>query len=121
MLFSTKTRDKLFVVFAAVLCLTAIYHFVGIFYNLNDLPVWRNLLFVFIDLFCAYGALKRPNYFIYLVVLLIVQQCYSHGTYLMDMWHEQKQIHWISVFDLLLCPIAMLCLYEDYKMKNKRH
>lgn len=119
MLFSTKTRSNLFVVFAVVLFLTAIYHLLGIFYKVNDSPVWRNLLFAGIDFFCVYGALKRPKYFVYMVVLFIVQQYYSHGTYLINMWNEKKQIHWISVFDLLLCPIAMICLIEDYKMKNK--
>ena len=119
MLFSAKTRSILFVVFAVLLSLAAVYHMAGIFYMVNNMPVWRHFLFVVIDLFFVYGALKRPKYFAWLVVFFVVQQYYSHGTYLMDMWIEKKQIHWFSIFDLLLCPIALICVMEDYKMKYK--
>lgn len=119
MLFSPKTRSNLFVLFAVVLFLTASYHFVGVFYKVNDSPTWRHLLFGVIDLFCVYGALKRPKYFVYLIALFVVQQYYSHGFYLINMWNEKRQIHWISIFDLLLCPIAFIILVEDYKMKYK--
>lgn len=119
MLFSAKTRSNLFMLFAVLLFLAAMYHLVAIFYEINDASVWRNLLFGVIDLFCVYGALKRPKYFVYLVALFVVQQYYSHGTYLINMWNEKRQIHWISIFDLLLCPIAFIILVEDYKMKYK--
>lgn len=119
MLFSAKTRSNLFMLFAVLLFLVAMYHLVAIFYEINDAAVWRNFLFGVIDLFCVYGALKRPKYFVYLVALFVVQQYYSHGTYLINMWNEKRQIHWISIFDLLLCPIAFIILVEDYKMKYK--
>jgi uncharacterized membrane protein len=119
MLFSEKTRNISFKVFAALSCLAAIYHFIGVFYKVDESPIWRHLLFVVINLFCAYGILKRPKYFVYLVGLLLVQQYYSHGTYMVNLWIEKKQVHWISVFDLLLLPIALFCLIEDCKMKNR--
>ena len=119
MFFSKKTRAILFKVFAALFFFAAIYHFVGVFYKVNESPIWRHLLFVVINLFCVYGILKRPKYFVYLVALLLVQQYYSHATYMVNMWIEKKQVHWISVFDLLLLPIALICLIEDCKIKNK--
>ena len=119
MLFSKKTRNVLFKVFAVLLSLIAIYHFVGVFYKVNDSPIWRHLLFVVINLFCVYGILKRPKYFVYLVALLLIQQYYSHGTYMVTMWIEKKQVHWISVFDLLLLPIVLISLIEDCKMKSR--
>ena len=119
MLFSEKTRNILFKVFAALSCLAAIYHFVDVFYKVDESPIWRHMLFVAINLFCAYGILKRPKYFVYLIVLLLVQQYYSHGTYMVNLWIEKRQVHWISVFVLLLLPIALICLIEDCKMKNR--
>jgi hypothetical protein len=120
MIFSIKTRSKLFAFFAVLLLLTAIFHFIGLFYKVDDSPVWRHFLFVGINLFCIYGVLKRPKYFIYFVGLLLLQQYYSHGNYLIKMWIERKQIHWISVFDLLLLPIAFICLIEDYKIRHSK-
>ena len=119
MLFSAKARSLLFILFAVVLISDAIYHLIRIIYKVDDSSVLRHLLFVGIDLFCVYGTLKRPKYFVYFIVLFFIQQYYSHGTYLINMWNEKKQIHWISVFDLLLLPICLISLIEDYKMKNK--
>lgn len=119
MLFSEKTRNILFKVFATLFSLAAIYHLVGVFYKVNGSPVWRHLFFAGINMFCIYGILKRPAYFICLVALLLVQQYYSHGAYMVSIWIEKKQIHWISFFDLLLLPIALICLIEDWKKKNR--
>ena len=121
MVFSAKTRGLLFNVFAVLSGLIAIYHFVGVLYKVNESPVWRHLLFAAINLFCVYGILKRPKYFVYLVALLLIQQYYSHGTYLVNLWMVRKQVHWISVFDLLLLPIVLICLVEDGKMKREEN
>ena len=118
MLFSAKTRSILFILFAIVLISAAIYHLLRLIYKADDVPAWRHLLFVGIDLFCAYGALQRPKYFVYFIALFFMQQYYTHGTYLLHYWLEKKQIHWISVFDLLLLPIGLTCLIEDCRMKK---
>ena len=116
MLFSDKTRNVLFKVFAFFGALAAIYHFAGLFYKFDESPAWRHVLFVVINLFVVYGVLKRPKYFVYIVAILVIQQYYSHGTYLVNMWIEKKQIHWISVFVLVLLPIVLFCLIEDYRL-----
>jgi hypothetical protein len=113
--FTAQTRSIVFKAFALLFCFTAIYHLVGAFVKINELPVWRHLLFAGINLFCVYGFLKRPKYFIYLLALLMVQQYYSHGTTLIQLWNEKKEIDWISVFDLLILPIALICLIKDRK------
>ena len=118
MLFSVKSRTVLFKMFAVLSFFVAVYHLVGVFYKVNDSPVWRHLLFVAINLFCVYGILKRPGYFVYLVALLLVQQYYSHGISLVKMWMEKKQVDWISLLVLLLLPIIFICLVEDHKMKR---
>lgn len=118
MLFSDKARNILFKVFAAIACLAAIYHFVGVLYKIDGSPAWRHSIFIGINLFCMYGFLKRPKYFVYFVVVVLIQQYYSHGVFIVNTWNEKKQVHWISVFVLLLFPIALGCLIEDYRVKK---
>lgn len=120
MLVSPKIRSKVFIVFAVLAVLAGIYHLVGVFFRINESPGWRHALFVAINIFCVYGFLKRPKYFVYFVALLVVQQFYSHGSYMMNLWIEKGQIHWISVFDLLLLPIALFCLIDDCNMKKEK-
>jgi hypothetical protein len=120
MLFSLKTRDILFKVFAGFACLTGAYHLVGVFYKVDESPFWRHLIFVGINIFCVYGFLKRPKYFLYFVALLFIQQCYSHGTDIVNLWHQTKKIDWISVFDLLFLLLGLICLIEDHNWKTKK-
>ena len=120
MLFSPKIRNILFLVFAVLTVLIAAYHFLAIFNKFDNSPAWRHFLFVGINLFCTYGVLKRPKYFVYFVAILLVQQYYSHGAYLVNLWLEKGQIHLQSVFVLLLFPIALICLNEDRKLKKRK-
>ena len=120
MLFSPKIRNILFLVFAVLTVLIAAYHFLAIFNKFDNSPTWRHFLFVGINLFCTYGVLKRPKYFVYFVAILLVQQYYSHGAYLVNLWLEKGQIHLQSVFVLLLFPIALICLNEDRKLKKRK-
>jgi len=119
MLFSAKTRAALFIVFAVLATIAALYHLTGVFYTIDATPGWRHILFVIINLFCVYGVLKRPAFFTWFWGVLLVQQYYSHGLYLLKMWHEQQKIHWISVADLLLLPIVLVCLIEDRRNQKR--
>jgi len=119
MLFSSTTRKDLFRVFAVSGAVTALYHLTAVIYKTGETPVWRHLLFVVISLFCVYGVLKRPLYFTWFFAVLLVQQYYSHGLYLLKLWHEQQKIHWISVAVLTMLPIELLCLVEDYRIRKR--
>jgi len=118
MLLSAKTRRILFIVFAVLGAIAALYHIARVFYVTDATPVWRHLLFAIIDAFCVYGVLKRPGYFTWFLGLLLIQQYYSHGHYLLKMWNEQQKIHWISVLDLALLPIVLVSLIEDRKSRK---
>ena len=120
MIFSARSRNMLFKVFAILAVFIALYHLTGVFYKINDSPRWRHGLFVCINLFCIYCLLKRPKYFLFLFCILLVQQYYSHGSHLVKQWRTQHTIHWISVFALALLPVALVCLIEDYREKNKK-
>lgn len=119
MIFSFQTRNKLFIVFAILAALISLYHLIGVFYEIDESPFWRHGIFVCINLFFVYGILKRPKYFVFLVCILLVQQYYSHGIYLIKMWAEQQKVHWVSILDLILLPVALICLIEDYKAKRQ--
>ena len=114
MFFSPKTRNILFKILAALAGMANIYHLVGLFYKVDESPVMRHFLFVVINIFCVYGFLKRPKYFIGFLSLVCIQQFYSHGSYMINLWLQTKQIHWISVLVLLILPISLFCLIEDY-------
>jgi hypothetical protein len=120
MIFSDKIRKVLFFVFAGLAMLAAVYHVTGICYQADGSAYWRHGIFAGISLFCCYGFLKRPGYFTIIIAVLLMQQYYSHGSFLLHLWAEQKKIHWISVFDLILLPIALLCLIEDYRLKKSK-
>lgn len=118
MLFLPKITNRLFVAFAVFSIAAAIFHFLSVFYKFDASPPWRHLLFFLVNIFCIYGFLQRPWYFVYFIAVLLLQQYYSHGTYMINLWIDKGQIHWISVFDLLLLPIALLCLIDDHKIKR---
>lgn len=120
MIFSPKIRKQLFIVFAVLAVIIAVYHVIGIFYTVDGSPAWRHGIFVCINLFCVYGILNRPKYFILIVFLLLVQQCYSHGQRMVKMWAAQQRIDWVSVFVLVLLLIALICLIEDQRQKSLR-
>ena len=115
MIISANIKRTLFYVFAILSLLAAVYHLTGIFYKINDSPIWRHAIFVVVNSFCIYGFLKRPKYFIYFYIVLILQQFYSHGQHLIKLWELEHKIHWISFAVLVLMPIGLICLLVDYK------
>ncbi len=79
----------------------------------------RNILFVIINFICVYGMLKRPAWFIYCFLLLLVQQFYSHGSGLIDGWNEIGKMDWLSLIVVLILPVIMFFLVKD--LKDKKH
>ena len=112
-----KFRRIIFIVFAVLSLVVAAYHLVAIINRDAESPDWRHALFMAINLFCAYGFLKRPEFFVYFFGLLLVQQLYSHGTYLVEYWNTRNAIHWMSVFVPLLMPVAFIFLINDRKAR----
>ncbi len=99
---------------ASVLALAvALYHLVGIFYQVNTSPWWRHAIFILISLFCAYGFSKRPLYFLYFFAILVAQQFYSHGTNLVSQWMGYNKTDWVSIFLLPLLVVLLVALYLE--------
>lgn len=114
-----RARKGLFRIFATLWGIAAIYHLIGIFYKVNDAPPWRHAVFVCMDLFFAYGLLKRPKYFVFLFFVFLVQQYYTHGSRLLNMWIEEVKVDWISLLVLVVLPIAFVYLITDARAKRK--
>jgi hypothetical protein len=100
----------LFIVFAILSGAAAIYHFTGIFYKLNSSPVWRHVVFIFINIISIYGLLKRPQWFTQFFFVLMVQQLYSHGRDLLWHWNHEHRIDWISSAVLIFMPVVFIFL-----------
>ncbi|GHM98544.1 hypothetical protein WSM22_00340 [Cytophagales bacterium WSM2-2] len=110
-------RTTFFKVVAILGVVVAIYHVVGIFYPVNDSPPWRHGVFIVVSLFCSYGFIKRPKYFLYFFAVLSVQQFYSHGSDIISTWQEKHNIDWISVALLIAIPFILYNLIVDAKGK----
>ena len=115
---SSGSRNKLFIVFSILALVAAIYHLVNLFYKTHDSPAWRHILFTLICFSCAYYFIARPKYFVYLFGALVIQQYYSHGSYLIDLWEAQQKIHWISMAVLIFMPNCLFYLIKDNMDKN---
>lgn len=102
-----------FQIYAGLSILVGCFHLIGIFYPLNSSPAWRHALFVGINLFCAYGFLKRPRFFVYFFFLLLLQQIYSHGGSAVAMWTQHHIISWFDLAVVLFMSLAFVLLVID--------
>jgi hypothetical protein len=104
---------------AGLSALTAIYHAAGIFTHIDNSPVWRHSLFFCLAIAGVPIFLKRPFWLIYPMILLTIQQLYSHGTYLWLKLTAEHSIHWLSVADIILLPVITYLVWYDQEMRSK--
>jgi hypothetical protein len=97
----------------------ACYHFLVIFFKLNDSPVWRNLLFTGINIWCSFEITKVRSFFVILFTLLFLQQLYSHGSSIINNYNEQNA-DWLSIFVLLFLTIVYISLVISALAFRKR-
>jgi hypothetical protein len=116
---SNKIRNILFIIFTVLAFAALVYHIAGAIQPFDKTPAWRHILFVGINIICIYGLTKRPKWFIWFVLVLTLQQWYSHGSYAIELWQQQHIIHWISVADILLLPLLLILLIADKKNKQQ--
>lgn len=120
MTFINAHRNFIIRIITVIFLVAAIYHLVALFVHLNDLPLWRQTLFVFVDLFFALAINYLPGYFLFLFVLLLIEQLYSHGNRLINIWVERKEIDWLSLLVLLFLPLVFFFLFFDGTFNRKR-
>jgi hypothetical protein len=113
----SKYLRIIFWFYAVLNTLVACYHLVGIFYPINSSPPWRHGLFVIINLFCVYGFLNRPRFFVYFFFLLFLQQLYSHGGNAVAVWIQHRIVSWMDLCVVFFIGLAFVLVWID---RNKR-
>ena len=119
MFYSVQARRKIFLMLQIALTIAGLYHFAGLFYQVNDASVSQHATFVVVDFFCVYGFWKRSGYFIYFFAAFTMQQYYSHGQYLIHLWMSEDKIHWISIVVLALMPTGLFCLIAEWYLISR--
>ncbi|MBY0517996.1 MAG: hypothetical protein K2P81_13895 [Bacteriovoracaceae bacterium] len=71
-------------------------------------PTWRHLLFLLIGLVMTALAYKNKKAFKWALSLLSIQQIYSHGSYLIEVWKIENRIDYWSVITLVAFPLMMV-------------
>ena len=113
----SKTRHKIFIVFAILFFAPLCYHMAGAIKPFDATPVWRHTLFIGINVICIYGLLKRPNWFVWFFGILTLQQLYSHGSHFINLVRENK-VNLIDAAVLLLMPVVFILLLKDRKTER---
>jgi len=108
------TRQNVFKIAALLSIITACYHFIGIFYLVNKSSSLRHTLFVITNLFCCYGFITRPKYFVFIFFILIIQQFNIHGNSLIRQWNNSQTINWIDLSIIILLPIFLINLIIEF-------
>jgi hypothetical protein len=108
-----NSLKSIFQIYAGICVMVGCFHLIGIFYPINSSPEWRHALFVGINLFCVYGFLRRPRFFIYFFCLLFVQQLYSHGGAAVAIWNKQRAISWVDFGVISFISVALILLFKE--------
>jgi hypothetical protein len=115
-----KKIDKALKLLSFFFLATAVYHVICLLFALDTTsPIWRHALFATLSVPMFYFMYKRPPFFVYLFGALLIQQYYGHGRYLIQLWYEKHEIHWISVIDLVFLSFIFILLVLEKIEKSK--
>lgn len=109
------SRNRVFHLLSIAALMIAVYHTAAVIYRLDTSPVLRHVAFATICVACSYGFHRRHPYFIFCFVILVIQQYYSHGTYLVLEWARHHAIDWPSIILLITYPFILLLLWKDWR------
>lgn len=113
-------RKNTIVFITVVFIGAALYHSLAIFIHLNDIPLWRQTLFVFINLFFAFAINCLRKYFFMLFIVLFMEQISYHGYRLINWWLQYEKVDWISVLVLLFFLLVFIFLISDHTFSAYR-
>jgi hypothetical protein len=102
-------------IFAIVL---GFYHINLFFFSVNGNGA-AHLLFVAICVISAFGFWKRPKWFVYFFLLLVLWQLYIQGVYLYSRWQTVHLFDIKSFAIIILMPIIFMALQKDKKHASK--
>lgn len=103
---------------AALSACAAVYHIACILSHMDNTPVWRHIIFFCISVTGIWALIKRPSWLLYALIVLSLQQWYSHGNYLIVKYREEQSIHWVSIVVLILLPVITYAVWKDRKRRS---
>jgi hypothetical protein len=113
--------QKIFVFFSIAFGVAALYHLVAVFYpTISNDSLWRNILFIFINILGSWGIIKQPNWFIYFFSVWMIQQLYTHGCEVLQIWNNEHRIAWLSTTPLIIMPSAFIFLILERFSGSKK-
>ena len=105
----SRTSTLMLKISSFVFIAAACYHLLAIFIALNNSAGWRNLLFVLINLWCAFEIRKPKRYFIFLFSILFAQQLISHGSSVIRNYHDYHT-DWLGISTLIFITLTYIAL-----------
>lgn len=113
-------REKIFRFFTFIFILAAVYHALALIFPayINDGPLWRHTLFIFINLICALFMFWRKRWFIIFLTVLTIQQLYSHGLRAWLWWYDEHHIDYISIGVVIFFPVVFTFFTKDILKKQ---
>jgi predicted membrane protein len=109
-----KAKHIVFIVFAVLAFIAALYHIAAFVQPFDTSPAWRHAIFIAVCTICIYGLLKRPKWFVWFFGILMIQQLYSHGSHLLLLMKED-QFNLIDAAVVLSMPLAFVLLLQARK------
>ena len=116
---SKKIFHIIFFIAALLAFASLLFHVKEYFYPGAQSPPWRHAVFFAVNCICIFGLLKRPEWFTWFIAILTIQQWYSHGSYVIELWQKQHTIHWISVGVIIFLPVIFILLLLNGRSKNE--
>jgi hypothetical protein len=112
-----KTSSLILKISSIGFIIAACYHLLATFIVLNNSAVWRNLLFVFINFWCAFEIRKSKKYFIILFTGLFIQQLISHGNSVLQACMNNS-IDWFDISVIIGITISYLAVAVKRATEN---
>jgi hypothetical protein len=113
-MFRKPTKLSFFDGVIVVVCMaTALYHLAGIFYPVDLSPAWRHAVFIVVTLFSVWAWIQKPFYLHWFLLVLFIQQCYSHGGGAIRKWNTEHRIGWLDIAVITILAILLFKSWND--------
>jgi len=113
--------NRLFWVFAGLFLLAALHHAYEVFDSSlrPDYPIERHVVFVLINLVLAFFMIKRTRYLVPVLLLIAIQQVYSHGDSMLKSYSQGVVLSYTDWTVVILIPIIFIVYARDVLGKTE--
>lgn len=113
-----SSRESFFFICKMITIVCGLYNANKYFFPVDGNATWH-LVFIGITVIVFYGLWKRPIWFLYFFGALVIQQWYSHGSYLMQLWQMKHIVDWKSIAVISLMPVIFIALIKEKEHASK--